>query len=78
MTKSEHSKITYESDELFEKCEHINFNSYFNCAIYTSWKVKSPKEHLEYKNLKLLNKLRYIFASFISDVKNIIFYFKKN
>ena len=78
MTKSEHSKITYESDELFEKCEHINFNSYFNCAIYTSWKVKSPKEHLEYKNLKLLNKLRYIFASFISDVKNIISYFKKN
>jgi len=70
--------IKYKSDEFFEKCEHINFNSYFNCAIYTPWEVESPKEHLEYKNLNFLNKLRYIFASFIGDVKNIFLYFKKN
>tara|TARA_B100000965_G_scaffold350111_1_gene323775 strand:- start:519 stop:1391 length:873 start_codon:yes stop_codon:yes gene_type:complete len=78
MTKSEFSNIKYESDKLFEKCEHINFNSYFNCAIYTSWKVESPKEHLEYKNLNSLNKLRYILSSFIGDVKNIFLYLKKN
>ena len=69
--------IKYKSDEFFEKCEHINFNSYFNCAIYTPWEVESPKEHLEYKNLNFLNKLRYIFASFIGDVKNIFFISKE-
>jgi len=72
------SNIKYESDKSFDKCEHIYFNSHFVCAIYASWNIKSPKEHLEFKSLNFLNKIGYILISLIRDFKNLFLYFKKN
>jgi hypothetical protein len=72
------SNIIYRSDDKFEKCEHIDFNSNFICGIQTSWNIESPNEHLEFRNLNFLSKVKYIFNSLFRDLKSFFLYFKKN
>ncbi|OUX37947.1 MAG: hypothetical protein CBE33_02095 [Candidatus Pelagibacter sp. TMED273] len=64
----------YNSDQKFEKCEHIDFNSNFRSGIYTSWIINSPTEHIEYKMLNLQKKLLFILRSIMLDFKNLFLY----
>ena len=54
-------------------CEHVQFNKYFvNKFIDSSWIIPSPREHIEFKLLKIHNKIFYIISSLFSDIKNLI------
>tara|TARA_B100000965_G_scaffold367409_1_gene353354 strand:+ start:115 stop:978 length:864 start_codon:yes stop_codon:yes gene_type:complete len=54
-------------------CEHVQFNDYFdNKFIDSSWIIPSPNEHIEFKLLKIHNKIFYIINSLFSDLKNLI------
>ena len=74
LKKDQLSLLKYSSDQKFEKCEHIDFNSNFRSGIYTSWVISSPTEHIEYKMLNLQKKLLFIFRSIILDFKNLFLY----
>ena len=59
--------------------EHIFFNSKFkDLKIDPTWIVEAPKEHLEYKNLTLINKLFYFFKSFYFDLSNVFKFDNRN
>lgn len=57
----------------FDVSEHIIFNSKFNkLNILSNWNIPAPNQHLEFKNLKLNQKISYFFRSLKHDIENIL------
>ena len=65
------SKLSYKSNKNYSVCEHIYFNSKFDCGIYTALNVNAPSEHIEFKLLSFSKKIAYIANSLTSDIKSI-------
>jgi hypothetical protein len=66
------SELSYDSNTKYSLCEHIDFNSNFKCAIYTSLNVEAPSEHIEFKLLPFSKKIVYVVSSLLSDSKSLI------
>jgi len=52
--------------------DHIAFNSSFNKKyIDPNWTVKAPHEHIEFKTLSFLRKIKYIYKELQFELKNL-------
>ena len=52
--------------------DHIVFNSNFKKEyIDPNWNVKAPLEHIEFKTLTLLGKMKYIYKELQFELKNL-------
>ena len=52
--------------------DHIVFNSNFKKKyIDPNWNVKAPLEHIEFKTLTLLGKMKYIYKELQFELKNL-------
>ncbi len=57
-----------------QTADHIMFNNKIkNMAVLPTWNFNAPAEHIEYKLLSPLNKLKYIIKELIFDFKILVF-----
>ncbi len=74
ITRSEILDNTYKWDHENSRkvCEHIFFNELFNKKfILKSWHIETPREHKNFKSLKLFEKVLYFLSTIKYDLRHL-------